>query len=328
MLLYGEPRSVAEVKPELTLDNRSTANDYVRFTCSPLERGYGLTLGNALRRTLLSSTVGAAVTAVKIEGVNKEKKIEKVEEDETEILLNLKGVRLRLAGDEPAVASISVTGPGQARAADIKGDKRIEVINKKHFIAMVREGGKLSVTLKVENGKSYSHAGEPGKGSRPEQSGKQDQGFTGVDAMFSPIKRVDFNVTSATFGHRTDYDKLVMEIWTDGRITPDDAMANAARIIVNELKVFAYSLNIETEPSIEEEEPAPFDGDLLDTPIVSLGLSVRASKGLTNAGVNTLGELLDKSEAELMKTKNLGRKSLIEIIEQVHKLGLTLKPKI
>jgi DNA-directed RNA polymerase subunit alpha len=329
---YGEHKQTTEVKPTLAVTYGAGEKDYAKFTCSPLERGYGTTLGNALRRTLLSSAEGAAIVSFKIDGVKSgDATIPHVKEDKTEVILNLKEVRVKLKkGEETGVVKIQAHGPLTMKADQIKGDSKVTVVNKPKHILTLEEGGKISMTLWIKNGKSYALASRPPEGEHGK--GAADDEMVYLDAMFSPVTRVDFTVSSATFGRRTDYDKLVMEVWTDGRISPQEAVSSAAALIKDELQVFYTIPGTADKKALPlgglgspYSERNPFSGDLSGTPIEKLELSVRSTNGLKTSGVMTLADLLSRSETELLKTKNLGRKSLIEIKEILSRHSLSLK---
>ena len=313
------------IKPKrLQIDSEKSNRFYGKFVCEPLERGFGITLGNALRRILLSSLQGAAICSVKIDGVLHEfSTIPGVVEDVTDIILNLKEIRLKLTdGEREAVLRIEKEGEGEVTAADIKAESYVEIINPEHHIATLSPDAKLIMEMNVKMGKGYVPA---------ERNADKDMpvGTIPMDAIFSPIKKVSYVVTQARVGQLTDYDKLTMEIWTDGSVLPEDALAYAAKILKEQLNVF---INFDEEPEIEEEEKEekkePELNENLFRSVDELELSVRSSNCLKNADIRYIGELVQKTEAEMLKTKNFGRKSLNEIKEILAEMGLSLGMKL
>ncbi|MEJ2716805.1 MAG: DNA-directed RNA polymerase subunit alpha [Deltaproteobacteria bacterium] len=291
---------------------------YGKFVCEPLERGFGITLGNALRRVLLSSLQGAAITSVKIDGVLHEfSAIPGVKEDVTDLVLNLKQVQLRLHAREPRELRLEVKGEGEVRAGDIITDATVEIINPEQPLATMSKEGRLSMLMKAEWGKGYV----------PSEANKTEDdpiGTLALDAVFSPVRKVSYKITNARVGRRTDYDKLTMEIWTNGAVLPEDALAQAAKILREQFLVF---LNFEEEDKpIEEEklEREPEINENLFRSVSELELSVRSANCLKNADIKFIGELVQRSEAEMLKTKNFGRKSLNEIKEILADMGLGL----
>lgn len=320
MLLERNWRSL--IKPKaLDIDSESLNNRYGKFIARPLERGYGLTLGNSLRRVMLSSLQGAAITSIKIEGVVHEfTPIHDVKEDVAEIILNLKDVRFKLHS-ESAVVTINKSGPCEVKASDITVSDQVEVLNPELHIASVGNGGTLKAELKVELGRGYRSA---------ESNKTEDMpvGWIPVDSFFSPIRRVNYTVTQSRVGQRTDYDRLTLEVWTDGSVQPEDAISLGSKILKEQLGVF-QNFEDEPEPVIEEsEEKAPqFNPNLLRT-VDELELSVRSANCLQNADIKYIYELVQKTEAEMLKTKNFGRKSLNEIKEILSEMGLSLGMKL
>ncbi len=312
------------IKPKrLQIDSEKSNRFYGKFVCEPLERGFGTTLGNSLRRILLSSLQGAAISSVKIDGVHHEfSTVPGVVEDVTDIILNLKKVRLKLNGERAAVLKIEKEGEGKVTAGDIIADSYVEVINPEQHIATLSPDGKLSMEMNVKMGKGYVPA---------EKNVEKDMpvGTIPIDSIFSPIKKVSYVVTQARVGQITDYDKLTMEIWTDGTVLPEDALAYAAKILKEQLTVF---INFDEEPEIEEEEreekKEPELNENLFRSVDELELSVRSSNCLKNADIRYIGELVQKTEAEMLKTKNFGRKSLNEIKEILAEMGLSLGMKL
>lgn len=306
---------------EVKIDLRSKTSTYAKFVCEPLERGYGMTVGNALRRILISSIMGAAVTKVKLDGALHEfTSLPDVKEDVIEIVLNLKELRLKLHGYEPRVCTIDVQGPAKVTAADIKHDDHVVVLDPNHHIATVSENGHLRLELTIEAGRGYVPA--------EENKDEEDPiGVIPVDALFSPIVKVNYSITNARVGQRTDYDKLVLEVWTDGSVAPEDAVAFAAKILKDQLTIFInFDESLEPEESYAEEEPE-FNEHLL-VPVNELELSVRSFNCLQNAGIKFIGDLVQKTEQEMLKTKNFGRKSLKEIKELLRDRGLELGMKL
>jgi DNA-directed RNA polymerase subunit alpha len=311
------------IKPKrLEVDSDSHTASYGKFICEPLERGFGTTLGNALRRVLLSSLRGAAITGVRIKDVHHEfSAIPGVLEDVTEILLNLKQVRLKMLVDGTKNLTLEARGERRVTASDIKTDGTLEILNPDQHIANLSPDGQLSMELIVKSGKGYV----PGEGEKEET---QPIGFINLDASFSPIRKVNYVVTQARVGQRTDYDKLTLEVWTDGSLTPEDAVAYAAKILKDQLTLF---INFEEEPERIEERPseeAPILNENLYRGVNELELSVRAANCLRNANIRYIGELVQKTEQEMLKTKNFGRKSLNEIKDILTEMGLSLGMKL
>ena len=311
------------IKPEKV--QVSSNPSYGKFVCEPLERGYGITIGNSLRRIILSSLYGAAVTLVKFEGVMHEfSVIPGVLEDVSEIILNLKEVRFKLSDAKPKTVRIEASGEGEVTAGDIVSeDGKCEVLNPKQHIASLSGKGKLKMTMTVKYGKGYSLA----------EANKDEDAPTGtipIDAVFSPVKRVNYVVGNARVGQRTDYDKLTMEVWTDGSIQPEDAVAFAAKILKEQLTIF-INFDEEMEPKPEEEtrdRQRPKFNENLYRSVEELELSVRSANCLKNADINKIWQLVSKTEAEMLKTKNFGRKSLNEIKEVLSEMGLSLGMKL
>ncbi|HOG16379.1 MAG: DNA-directed RNA polymerase subunit alpha [Syntrophaceae bacterium PtaU1.Bin231] len=308
-------RSLIQPK-RIEIDESTSTRFYAEFTCQPLERGFGITLGNALRRILLSSIHGAAIVSVNFDGVLHEfSTIPGVKEDVTDIILNLKGVRLNLHQDGPRMVRLDVKKEGVVTAGDIICDETIEILNPDHVIATLTGDAVLKAEMVVKMGKGYVPA-------QREKDPEQPEGTINIDALYSPIKKVNYTVTHARVGQVADYDRLVLEIWTDGSVLPVDALAYAAKILKHQLDIF---INF----SEEDEEEGPQDGEkeenineLLLRHVDDLELSVRSANCLKNAGINLIGELVQKTEAEMLKTKNFGRKSLNEIKEILAEQGL------
>ena len=307
-------KEVELIKPEeIKVHKDSQFPYYGKFIIEPLERGYGITLGNALRRILLSSIPGYAITEVKIEGAPHEFiSLPGIIEDIPEIILNLKGVRFKLNGEGPFYFKLEKIGEGEVKAGDIKINKEGEIVNPDHHIATLTKDGKLFMELKVERGRGYASA---------EYTKNNEIGVILVDAIFSPITKVNFIVGQARVGKSSDYDSLVMEIYTDGTIDPKDALIQAAKILMEQLMIFLKGEKISLEPHISE---VPTINNLLNMSIEEMDLSGRAYNCLKNAGINYVGQLVQKTETELLKLRSFGKKSLDEIIEKLSKLNLRL----
>jgi DNA-directed RNA polymerase subunit alpha len=311
------------IKPRgLVVDQESLTNTYGKFVAEPLERGFGITLGNSLRRVLLSSLQGGAITSVKIEGVEHEfMTIPEVAEDVTDIILNLKEVLLQIHTNEVKTLRIEAEGPREVKAGDIIGDGQVEVLNPGQHVLTISEGGRVRMELTARRGRGYVPA------ERNKVPG-QPIGTIPIDALFSPIRKVNYQVTNARVGQQTDYDRLSLEVWTDGSVAPADAVAYAAKIVKEQLSIF---INFdETEEPAEEVKPveeAKLNENLFRS-VDELELSVRSANCLQNANIKTIGDLVQKSEAEMLKTKNFGRKSLKEIKEILAEMGLSLGMKL
>lgn len=298
-------------------------NNYGKFICEPLERGFGLTLGNALRRILLSSLQGASIISLKAEGVLHElTTIPGVLEDVSDVILNLKEVRLKLHSHETRTVRIEATGPKNVTAADIITDAQVEVLNGGHHIATLAKGYDLKMEMAVALGKGYVPA---------EKSPTEEQiiGEIPIDALFSPIRKVNFVVTNARVGQKTDYDRLALDVWTDGSITPQDAVAYAAKILKDQLTIFInFEEDIPLLISVPEEIEASGQNENFLRTVDELELSVRSANCLKNANIFYIGELVQRTESEMLRTKNFGRKSLNEIKEVLTEMGLALGLKI
>lgn len=298
---------------------------YGKFVCEPLERGFGITIGNSLRRIILSSLYGAAITSVKFEGVMHEfSVIPDIYEDVSEIILNLKEVRFKLSDSEPKIVRIDLAGKREVTAGDIiSEDGRCEVLNPEQHIATLSDKAKLKMSMTVNMGKGYSLS---------EMNKDEDAplGTIPVDAVFSPIKRVTYVVGNARVGQRTDYDKLTLEVWTDGSIMPEDAVSYAAKILKEQMTIFInFDEQLEPEPvrKAEEKEKPKFNENLYRS-VEELELSVRSANCLKNANIVKIYQLVSKTEAEMLKTKNFGRKSLNEIKEVLSEMDLSLGMKL
>ncbi|MBI4925269.1 MAG: DNA-directed RNA polymerase subunit alpha [Bdellovibrio sp.] len=310
------------IKPKaLDVDKDTLTPFYGKFVAKPLERGFGLTLGNSLRRVLLSSLQGAAITSVKIDGALHEfTSIPDVTEDVSEIILNLKEVRFKLFAED-AVVLIDKTGPVEVNASDIIVTEHVQVLNPDCHIATLEKNGKLRIEIKISRGRGYISA----------DNNKTDDTPIGcilVDSFFSPVKRVNYTVTQSRVGQRTDYDKLTFEVWTDGAILPEDAVSLGSKILKDQLAVF---LNFEEEPEqvvVPQEIKSPQFNPNLYRSVEELELSVRSANCLQNANIKYIYELVQKTEAEMLKTKNFGRKSLNEIKDILSQMGLSLGMKL
>lgn len=297
--------------------------DYGKFVVEPLERGYGTTLGNALRRVLLSSLPGAAPTWVKIDGVLHEfSTIPGVVEDTTEIILNLKDLLVKVYNDEPVLARLDVQAEDAERevtAADIVCPPEAEILNPDLHIATLAPGGRLGMEIQLSTGRGYV----PAEKNKPAQ---KVIGLIPIDSIYTPIRRVNYRVSDTRVGQVTDYDRLELEVWTNRTIAPDDAVASAARVLSEHLELFqtlggqAEDVEVVAEPRQDEQ------ARLLSQPIEELDLSVRSYNCLKRAGIDTIGELVRKTEDDMMKVRNMGKKSLQEVKEKLAKLGLTLRP--
>src|SRR5215470_12938254 len=310
-------------KPKrLATDTETLTDKYGRFYAQPFERGFGTTIGNALRRVLLSSIEGAAITAVKIEGVLHEfSSIPGVVEDATDIILNLKQIPLKLHGDERKTIYLKATQPGVYTSANIEHDADVEILDKNIYIGTVSEGGSLQIEMRVQNGRGYVSA---------DRNFDEDLGigYIPVDSVHSPVRKVNYYVEAARLGQVTDYDKLTIEIWTNGSITPQDALGLAAKLIKDHMQIFIQFE--EKEEPVEEPAEVRHDAvaEHLNKSVDELELSVRSYNCLKNANIRTIGELVTKTEAEMLKTKNFGRKSLNEIKEILQSMGLQLGMKL
>lgn len=288
--------------------------DYGKFVVEPLERGYGTTLGNSLRRILLSSLPGAAITNIQIDGVLHEfSTIPGVREDVTQIILNIKGLALKLYAEEEKTLEIDITGPATVTAGDIIVDSDVEILNKDLVICSVAEGATFHARLTVKPGRGYVQADENKKEDMP-------IGVLPVDSIYTPVRRVNYQVENTRVGRRDDFDKLTMEIWTDGSIIPQEALSLAAKIMTEHLDIFVNLTDEAKNAEIMVEKEK-----MLEMTIEELDLSVRSYNCLKRAGINTVQELTNKSEPEMIKVRNLGRKSLEEVKLKLHDLGLGLR---
>jgi DNA-directed RNA polymerase subunit alpha len=315
------------VIPEaLSIEDKTKTENYAKFTAEPYEKGYGHTIGNSLRRILLSSLEGAAVVAVRIKGARHEyAAVNGVQEDVVNIVLNLKKLRVRLKGEGPETLLISVKGKKEVKASDIRENSNVEIINKDLVIAHVESGAEFEAELEIARGSGYLTSEEiRGRMNLPME-------FIPMDAIFSPIQKVHYTVENARVGQRTDYDKLVLEVWTDGTTTPSDAVANTAALLRRSIMPFLPAEEAAKEPAKAQDakkEPAGEVSGKLEQGVEMIELSSRASNCLKVAGIRTIGELVRKSEGDLLAVKNFGQKSLDEIKEKLKEMGLDLGMKI
>ena len=310
------------IRPKrLEVEEASLAETYGKFIAEPFERGFGITVGNSLRRVLLSSIQGTAITAIRIEGILHEfSTVPGVREDVTEIIMNLKEVIIQMHSEGPETIHIKARGEGDVSAGDIILNSNVEILNPEHHIAHLSADAKLDIELVVETDIGY----RPAEKSRDEEA---PIGTIPIDAIFSPVRRVNYNVSHARIGQITDYERLTLEVWTDGTIMPEDAIGYAAKIIQTQLELFV-NFEEEIDRPDEEEKPTCDLNENLYRSIDELELSVRSSNCLRNANIHYIWELVGKTEAEMLKTKNFGRKSLNEIKEILVEMGLQLGMKL
>ncbi|MBF6569816.1 MAG: DNA-directed RNA polymerase subunit alpha [Candidatus Binataceae bacterium] len=307
------------IKPKaVEFDEKEVTQAYGRFFAEPLERGYGITIGNTLRRVLLASLPGFAITAVRIKGVLHEfSTLPGIKEDITDIVLNLKEVRLQLHEGDELTASLQAKGEGVVTARDISGGPNLDILTPDQHIATLDKGAELDMELVVRRGRGYV----------PAERGAEEEpiGTIRLDAIFSPIRKVNFTVTNARVGQRTDYDRLALEIWTDGSISPRDALTYAARVGRDQMSIFAGMEEDVEAPLLQPgDESRPALNESLFKPVAELPVSVRAFNGLQNADIKYVGELVQRNEQDMLKIKNFGRKSLNEIKEVLTDMGLSL----
>ncbi len=309
-------------KPKrLATDTETLTDKYGRFWAQPFERGFGTTVGNALRRVLLSSIEGAAVTAVKIEGVLHEfQSIQGVVEDATDIILNLKQIPFKLNGEGPKAIYLKSDQPGVVTSGMIEADGDVEILDKDVYIATISEGGKLDMEMRLKRGRGYVAADK----NFDEDLGL---GFIPIDSVHSPVRKVNYTVEAARLGQITDYDKLTLELWTNGSVTPTDALGLAAKLLKDHMAIF-INFEEELEAEASSDSKPEIRNENLNRSVEELELSVRSYNCLKNANIQTIGELVQKTEAEMLKTKNFGRKSLNEIKEILASMGLSLGMRI
>lgn len=303
------------------VERETLRTDYGKFLVRPLERGFGQTIGNSMRRILLSSMMGSSVSAIRIEGVLHEfSTVPEVLEDVTDIILNLKQVRFKKYSAEPKILRISKEGAGPITAGDIQATDQVEILNPQQHIATLGTNGKFNMELIVSFGRGYVPAAN--------QSKDLPVGFIPLDSLYSPVRRANYSVTAARVGQRTDYDALTLEVWTDGSLKPEEAVALGSKILKEQLQIF-LTFDEGLEPQEEQREKgSPQLNEHLFRPVEDLELSVRSANCLKNANIRYIGELVVRSEAEMLKTKNFGRKSLTEIKEILSEMGLGLGMKI
>jgi DNA-directed RNA polymerase subunit alpha len=306
----------------LACESETLTNRYAKFYAQPFERGFGTTIGNCLRRALLSSIEGAAITAVKIQGVLHEfSSIPGVVEDATDIILNLKRIPFKLHGAGPKTLRVERTTPGEMLSGEIEADGEVEILDPNVQIATISEGGSLTIEMRLKRGRGYVSA---------ERNFDEDLavGYIPIDSVHSPVKKVNYTVESARLGQDTDYDKLTIEVWTNGSVKPENAVGLASKLIKDHMQIF---INFEEEPELAEADAGEGGGmqfnENLDRSVDELELSVRSYNCLKNADIRTIRELVQRSEPEMLKTKNFGRKSLNEIKEILHSMGLHLGMK-
>ena len=306
-------------KPNIECLEVDDNNNYAKLLCEPLERGYGVTIGNSLRRILLSSLTGCALTSVKIEGVLHEfSSIPNVVEDVPEIIVNLKNVRLKFTENEEKVMRINFKGEGEVTAGDIITDGTVEILNPDLHIATVAEGGQLIMELTADMGRGYSPSE---KNKKP----NQDISVLPIDSIYTPVKKVNYQVKNTRVGQMVDYDKLIIEVWTDGSLKAHEALSLAAKVMTGHLELFIdlSEATKNTQVMIEKEESKK--EKVLETSIEELELSVRSFNCLKRAGISTVEDLTNRSENDMMKVRNLGKKSLDEVIAKLHSLGLNFR---
>ena len=303
-------------KPNIECLEIDETNNYAKFVCEPLERGYGVTIGNSLRRILLSSLPGCAITSVKIEGVLHEfSTIPNVVEDVPEVIVNLKNVRLKFDGNEEKKLRINFKGEGEVTAADIESDGTVEVLNPDLHIATVSEGGNLVMELTADRGRGYNSSE---KNKKP----NQDISVLPIDSIYTPVKKVNYHVENTRVGQMVDYDKLTIEVWTDGSLKAHEALSLAAKVMTGHLELFIdlSETTKNTQVMVEKEESKK--EKVLEMSIEELELSVRSYNCLKRANISTVEDLISKSESEMMKVRNLGKKSFDEVTAKLHSLGL------
>ncbi|HGL2352304.1 TPA: DNA-directed RNA polymerase subunit alpha [Streptococcus pneumoniae] len=306
-------------KPNITKIDEN--KDYGKFVIEPLERGYGTTLGNSLRRVLLASLPGAAVTSINIDGVLHEfDTVPGVREDVMQIILNIKGIAVKSYVEDEKIIELDVEGPAEVTAGDILTDSDIEIVNSDHYLFTIGEGSSLKATMTVNSGRGYVPADENKKDNAP-------VGTLAVDSIYTPVTKVNYQVEPARVGSNDGFDKLTLEILTNGTIIPEDALGLSARILTEHLDLFTNLTEIAKSTEVMKEADTESDDRILDRTIEELDLSVRSYNCLKRAGINTVHDLTEKSEAEMMKVRNLGRKSLEEVKLKLIDLGLGLKDK-
>ena len=306
-------------KPNIKCLEINKANNYGKFVCEPLERGYGITVGNSLRRIMLSSLPGAAIKSIKIEGADNEfTTIPGVVEDVPELILNLKMVRLKLDKNEDKNIRIDFNKEGEVKAGDIITDGTVEILNPDLHIATVSKGGKLHIDMVADMGRGYNDA-------EKNKTPNQPIGVIAIDSIYSPVKKVNYTVENTRVGQMVDYDKLTIEVWTDGSLEPYEALSLSAKVLTEHLELFVDLSEIAKNMSVMVEKQEDQRSKILEKPIEELELSVRSFNCLKRSSISTVGDLANKTENDMMKVKNLGKKSLDEVIAKLRDLGLDLK---
>jgi len=303
-------------KPNIKCLEMDAEKNYAKFVCEPLERGYGVTIGNSLRRILLSSLPGCAITSVKIDGVLHEfSTIQNVVEDVPEIIINLKTVSLKMDNNEEKVLRIDFKGPGEVKAGDIITDGTVEILNPDLHIAQVAEGGHLVMEMTADMGRGYNNA---------EKNKKENQALSvlPIDSIYTPVKKVNYSVENTRVGQMVDYDKLTIEVWTNGSLTPDEALSLAAKVMTGHLELFIDLSEATKNTQIMVEKEESKKERVLEMSIEDLELSVRSFNCLKRAAISTVEDLTNKTESDMMKVRNLGKKSLDEVTNKLHSLGL------
>jgi len=310
-------------KPKRLVANTETLTErYGMFTAQPFQRGFGTTIGNSLRRVLLSSIEGAAITAVRIEGVEHEfSPIPGVVEDATDIILNLKQIPFKISGDGVKTVRLDLDHPGDVRSGQIQTDADVEVLDRDVHLATVSEGGRLSIEMRLKSGRGYVSA---------DKNFDEDLalGYIPIDSVHSPVRKVNFSVEAARLGQMTDYDKLTIEVWTNGAVSPQDAIGYAAKLLKDHMSIFINFEEVAEQAEEISEHGTEKMNEVLNRSVEELELSVRSYNCLKNANIQTIGELVQKTEAEMLRTKNFGRKSLNEIKEILANMGLALGMRI
>ena len=305
-------------KPNIKCLEIDDEKKYAKFVCEPLERGYGITIGNSLRRILLSSLPGCAIKSVKIDGAQHEfTTIPNVVEDVPEIILNLKMVRIKMDKNEEKTLRINFEGEGEVKAGDIITDGTVEILNPDLHIATVSKGGKLNMEMVADMGRGYNTA-------EKNKTPNQPIGVIAIDSIYSPVKKVNYAVENTRVGQMVDYDKLTIELWTDGSLKPYEALSLAAKVLTEHLKLFVDLSETAKNTQIMIEKEENKKEKILEMPIEELELSVRSFNCLKRSGISTVEDLANKTETDMMKVKNLGKKSLEEVIAKLHELGLDL----
>jgi len=303
-------------KPNIECLEADDSKNYAKFVCEPLERGYGVTIGNSLRRILLSSLPGSAITSVKIEGVLHEfSTIANVVEDVPEIIVNLKSVRLKMHSNEERTMRINFKGEGEVTAGDIIADEGIEILNPDLHIATVSEGGNLQMEMTVDMGRGYNTAD---KNKKP----NQDISVLPIDSIYTPVRKVNYQVENTRVGQQVDFDKLIIEVWTDGSLKPYEAVSLAAKVMTGHLELFIDLSETARNTQVMVEKEESKKEKILEMSIEDLELSVRSYNCLKRAGIATVEDLANKTESDMMKVRNLGKKSLDEVTNKLHSLGL------